>query len=135
MEDAVSEDVVTQTIRTTYYPTYMSLFFARPSGFCTFDQTCYLSMRAPYNLAHHLLLENRPAVTIRSRECLFGDVEVTLGYFRRLNWTALVEACDFDLGFKIFFFLNHANEFEMIVVGHGNLEAVYEWARTYYKIM
>ncbi|GAA0185954.1 hypothetical protein LIER_33242 [Lithospermum erythrorhizon] len=44
-------------------------------------------------------------------------------------------ACDFDIGFKIFFFLNRVEEFEMIVVGHDNLEAVYKWARSYYRVM
>lgn len=89
----------------------------------------------PRNLAQHLRLSRQNIVTIRSGERLFRNIEVEIDQFTGYSWSALVEACDFNIGFKIFFFLNAAEEFEMIVIGDRDLEVVYDWARSYYRLM
>ncbi|GAA0176267.1 hypothetical protein LIER_29288 [Lithospermum erythrorhizon] len=78
-EDDIPEDAVaTEAVRTAYFPPFMALFFTRPSGVCTFNQTDYLSMRLPYNLAERLTLDHRTSVNIRSGERLFEDMNVSL---------------------------------------------------------
>ncbi|KAG9135257.1 hypothetical protein Leryth_027040 [Lithospermum erythrorhizon] len=43
-EEDILEDLATVTVHTTYFSTYMSMFFAKSSGVCCYEQTSYLSM-------------------------------------------------------------------------------------------
>ncbi|GAA0158039.1 hypothetical protein LIER_15164 [Lithospermum erythrorhizon] len=101
-EEDVAKTAPTITVQTSYFPQYMALFFSLPSGICTYKKTNYQSMRVPHNLAQHLRAGRKIVVTIRSGERVFENVYVRLGYFHGSCWSALVEAYDFDIGFKIF---------------------------------
>ncbi|KAL6568842.1 hypothetical protein OROHE_003583 [Orobanche hederae] len=133
-KEDVPKKAAVEIIRTSFFPQYMLLFFASTSGVCEFEQTSYLSMKLPANLAHHLNLQRKSTVNIYSCLRVFEDITITLGHFKGARWSELVEACEMVVGFKVFFFINDVEEFEMIVIGYDNLEVIYKWARSYYKL-
>ncbi|GAA0160484.1 hypothetical protein LIER_17028 [Lithospermum erythrorhizon] len=59
-------NVVSESYPAGYFPSDVTLFFARESGICVYEQTSYMTMAMPPNLAQYLRCNRRTSVNIRN---------------------------------------------------------------------